>query len=258
MKGQIEAFLRHLTVERRFSENTVAAYNNDLSQMAGFFQEKGAKQWPDVDHQLVLNYFLDLRQRGYAPATIARKTASAKTMFKYLVNAEVIRSTPTDNVGAPRVKKSVPQPLPETQVRDLLRQPDKYPTPEARRDKAMLELLYASGMQISELMSLNVDDVTMQDSSVTCLIRGSKERNTCLSRGHVPSLKKYLEEARPQLLHQRGEAALFLNRLGQRLTRQGLWQIVKIYAKEAKLDSQITLRALRHSLVAATSQKAKN
>ena len=119
----------------------------------------------------------------------------------------------------------------------------------------MLELLYVSGMQVSELTSLNVDNLKLQEDSMV-VITSSKDRNTSISRSHVPTLKKYLDEVRPQLLHHRGEKALFLNRLGQRLTRQGFWQIVKTYAREAKLDSQVTLRGLRHSYVAA-SQKAK-
>jgi len=250
MQQETEAFLRYLATQRNFSPNTLAAYRNDLSQMADFFREKGARQWVDIDRQLVLSYLLDLKQRGYALTTVARKTASAKTMFRFFVNEGIIRSSPTDNVGSPRVKKNLPHPLPEGQVRELLRQPDKYPTPEARRDKAMLELLYASGMKISELMSLDVNDIDFNGEYVRCTVRGSKERNTSLSSNSVPAFKKYVEEARPHLVHHRGEKALFLNRLGQRLTRQGFWQIVKTYAKEAKLDSQVTLRALRHSFAA--------
>lgn len=255
MKQEIDGFLRHLATEKKFSANTVSAYSNDLLQMADFLQNKGVNQWSNVDLQLIMSYFIDLKQRGYALTTIARKTASARTLFKYLENTGVIRNNLTDNIGSPRVKKSVPRPLPENQVMELLKQPDKYPTPEAKRDKAMLELLYVSGMQVSELTSLNVDNLKLQEDSMV-VITSSKDRNTSISRSHVPTLKKYLDEVRPQLLHHRGEKALFLNRLGQRLTRQGFWQIVKTYAREAKLDSQVTLRGLRHSYVAA-SQKAK-
>ncbi len=253
MQQETEAFLRYLATQKNFSTNTLAAYRNDLSQMADFFREKGAGQWGDIDRQLVLSYLLDLKQRGYALTTVARKTASAKTMFRFLVNEGIIRTSPTDNVGSPRVKKNLPHPLPESQVRELLRQPDKYPTPEARRDKAMLELLYASGMKISELMSLDVGDVDFNGDCVRCTLRGSRERNTSLSSSSVPAFRRYLEEARPQLMHHRGEKALFLNRLGQRLTRQGFWQIVKTYAREARLDNQITLRTLRHSFAASST-----
>ena len=254
MKQGIEDFLRHLATDKEFSANTIAAYNNDLLQMADFFQTKGAKQWSDVNLQLVMSYFIDLKQRGYALATIARKTASARTLFKYLENGGAMRDRLTDSIGSPRVKKSQPRPLSENHVRALLKQPDKYPTPEAKRDKAMLELLYASGMQVTELTSLNMDSLNLQDDSV--VIKSSRDRNTSISRSCVPTLKKYMDEARPQLIHHRDEQALFLNRLGQRLTRQGFWQIAKTYAKEANLDSQVTLRSLRHSFV-ASSQKAQ-
>lgn len=256
MRDEIESFLRQLATEKRFSNNTVAAYKNDLYQMADFFQEKGAQRWSDVDRQLLLGYLTELKGRGYALTTVARKTASAKTLFKFLEKSGSIRTAPIENVGAPRVKKGTAQPLPDALVRELLRQPDNYTTPEAKRDKAMLELLYASGMRISDMMSLNIDDINLDGDSVSFTVRGPKVRNATVSLRYVPSLKKYMDESRPQLVHHKAERALFLNRLGQRLTRQGLWQIVKIYAKQAKLNGEVTLRALRQSF-AANTPKAK-
>ncbi len=247
MKQGIDSFLRHLATEKNFSANTVAAYSNDLLQMADFLQSKGVKEWSDVDHQMIMSYFIDLKQRGYALTTIARKTASARTLFKYLEKEGLVRNNLTDNIGTPRVKRSLPQPLAQNKVKELLKQPDKYPTPEAKRDKAMIELLCASGLQISEITSLNVDDLNLQGEPI--IVTGSRDRNTSVSRSNVPALKCYLEEVRPQLVHHRDEKALFLNRLGQRLTRQGFWQIVKAYAREAKLDNEVTLRSLRHSFV---------
>jgi integrase/recombinase XerD len=252
MRQEIETFLRQLSAEKKFSTNTVAAYKNDLFQMVDFFQERGTQRWPDVDRELVLGYVTDLKSRGYALTTVARKTASAKTLFKFLERSGAIHSAPIENIGSPRVKKNTPQPLPDALIRDLFRQPDKYPTPEAKRDKAMLELLYASGMRISDMMSLNVDDVNLDGSSVSFMIRGPKPRDTTVSLRYVPTLKKYMDESRPQLVHYKAEKALFLNRLGQRLTRQGLWQIVKTYAKQARLDGEVTLRALSHSFAAST------
>jgi integrase/recombinase XerD len=243
MKQGIDSFLRHLATEKDFSANTVAAYSNDLLQMADFLQSKGAREWSDVDHQLIMSYFIELKQRGYAVTTIARKTASARTLFKYLEKEGVVRNNLTDNIGTPRV----PQPLAQNKVKELLKQPDKYPTPEAKRDKAMIELLCASGLQVSQITSLNVDDVNLQGEPI--IVTSSRDRNTSVSRSNVPALKSYLDEVRPQLVHHRDEKALFLNRLGQRLTRQGFWQIVKAYAREAKLDNEVTLRSLRHSFM---------
>ncbi|RLC95335.1 MAG: tyrosine recombinase XerD [Chloroflexi bacterium] len=250
MRQEIEAFLGYLANERGFSENTAAAYRNDLFQLVDFLQEKGVTTWSEVDRQLILSYLLDLKQRGYALTTVARKTASTKSLFKFLVAKGIRDNTPTENLGSPRVKKSSPQPLSVAQVKALMRQPGKYHTPEAKRDKAMLELLYGSGMQIRELMALNLEDVTLDGDRVSYFIRGSRGRRGEVHRDTVPSLEAYLREARPQLAHREGERALFLNRLGERLTRQGFWQIIKGYAREAKLDSQVTLRALRHSFAA--------
>jgi integrase/recombinase XerD len=250
MKQEIEAFLDYLANEREFSENTAAAYRNDLFQLADFVKERGAEGWSDVDRQLILNYLLELKQRGYALTTVARKTASAKSLFKFLVSKGVRDDTPTENLGSPRVRKTSPRPLSVAQVRELIRQPGKYPTPEAKRDRAMLELLYGSGMQVRELMSLDVEDVVLDGDFVSYRIRGPRGRRGTIRHQSVPSLHTYLREARPQLAHDKEEKALFLNRLGERLTRQGFWQIIKGYAKEANLDNLVTLRALRHSFAA--------
>ena len=250
MRQEIEAFLDYLATESKFSENTVAAYKNDLVQLADFLEEKGVSRWTGVDRQLILGYLIDLKERGYALSTVARKTASAKSLFKFLVTTGAIRKSPTENLGSPRVKKSQPQPLTVAQVRELLKQPDRYPAPEARRDKAMLELLYATGMQVRELVSLDFDDVDLQEGFISYSVKGSKERKDILRLDSAPSLQRYLEEARPQLDQRKDENALFLNRLGDRLTRQGFWQIVKGYARGANLGDMVTLRALRHSFAA--------
>lgn len=256
MRQQIEAFLQQLSTEKRFSSNTVAAYRNDLLQMADFFQEKGMQRWSDVTHDLVLGYVTDLKSRGYALTTVARKTASAKTLFKFLEKSGAIPSAPIEDVGSPKVAKNSPHRLPEDLIRDLLRQPDKYPTPEAKRDKAMLELLYASGMRVSDMMSLDVDDVHLNGDSVSFAMKDARQRSSIVAIKHVPTLKKYLDESRPQMVHDKAERALFLNRLGERLTRQGLWQIVKTYARQAKLNGEVTLRALSHSF-SVNTPKAK-
>ncbi len=251
MRQEIEAFLNYLSTEKGFSENTIAAYKNDLYQLEDFIQELGKKQhWPEVDRQLILSYLLNLKTRGYAPATIARKTASVKSLFKFLAAKAVVTDIPTENLGSPRVKKSLPRPLSAAQVKELLMQPDKYSTPGAIRDKAMLEFLYASGLRVSELVSLNLEDLNMQEDSVSCIIKSSKVRTITIRRDSIPSLQKYIEEAHPQLASRKEVKALFLNRLGDRLTRQGFWQILRNYARDAKLNAVVTPRTLRHSFAA--------
>ncbi|MFC1924322.1 tyrosine-type recombinase/integrase [Chloroflexota bacterium] len=256
MKEEIDAFLSYLSTDKKFSENTIVAYKNDLFQFEDFIQNQDKIQhWSEVDRQLVLSYLSDLKKRGYALSTVARKTASVKSLFKFLADKALVHNVPTENLGSPRVKKRIPDLLSRDQVKELLKQPDKYGTPGAMRDKAMLELLYASGFRASELTSLNVEDLNVDDTSISCLVKGSKVRTITIPRDSVPSLHKYIEEARPHLASEKGEKALFLNRLGERLTRQGFWQIMKNYAKEAKLDTLVTPRVMRHSFAAHTLSK---
>ena len=195
MREEIEAFLDYLSAEKRFSKNTITAYKNDLFQFEDFIREQSRKQqWSEVDRQLILSYLLDLKKRGYALSTVARKTASVKSLFKFLVEKAVMTNVPTQNLSSPRVKKSLPRPLSTAQVGELLKQPEKYSTPGAIRDKAMLEFLYASGLRVSELVSLNLEDLNLQNDCVTCLIKSSKVRTITIRRDSVPSLKKYLDQ----------------------------------------------------------------
>ena len=248
----INSFLNYLTVEKGFSENTIVAYRNDLYQLASFVEEEAARRgltssWSSFGRQGMLSYLLNLKERNYAATTAARKVAAAKSFFSFMVAEGNIKDNPTLNVTSPRVGKSLPRPISISQVRRLLEQPTGLSTPEATRDKAMLELLYASGMRVSELVSLNLGDINIDGGDVRCFGKGHKERLIPNAPRAALSVKKYLQEARSRLAHDETEQALFLNRRGDRLTRQGLWQILKGYAKSAGLDKEITPHTLRHS-----------
>ena len=252
MKEAIDNFLNYLVVEKGFSENTKAAYQNDLHQLAGFVEQEAAKRgtippWASFDRQAMLSYLSDLKERRYAATTVARKVAAIKSFFSFLVAEGMMRDNPTRDVPSPRVGKSLPKPISISQVHRLLEQPTKLSTPEAKRDGAMLQLLYASGMRVSELVSLNLADLDTEGGYVRCFGKGHKERLIPIHRQAVLVLKEYLTEARPHLAHNIDEKALFLNRRGERLTRQGLWQILKGYAKSAELGAEITPHTLRHS-----------
>ena len=252
MKEDIEKFLTYLSVEKGFSENTLAAYRNDLVQMSGFVQENAGRRhfspsWANFTRQMMLSYQLQLKERNYANTTLARKVAAAKSFFKFMVAEGHLKDNPTENVSSPNVGRLLPKPISIAQVRKLLEQPTKLSTPEAKRDSAMLSLLYASGMRVSELISLNVGDVDTKEDFVRCFGKGSKERMIPIARKASVTVQEYHEEARPKLAHGKGEKALFLNRRGERLTRQGFWQILKGYAKAAGLSSEITPHTLRHS-----------
>ncbi len=252
MKEDINSFLNYLAVERGFSENTLSAYHNDLYQLANFVDGEAARcssvpSWASFSRQWMLSYLLNLKERGYAATTVARKVAAAKSFFSFMVAEGNIKDNPTQNVGSPKVGKSLPKPISYSQAMLLLEQPAKLSTPDAKRDKAMLELLYASGMRVSELISLNLDSVDTEGGSVRCFGKGHKERVIPIAPRAALTVKEYLQEARPHLVHNDAEKALFLNRRGERLTRQGFWQILKGYAKSAELGTEITPHTLRHS-----------
>ena len=252
MKEAIDNFLNYLAVEKGFSENTIVAYQNDLHQLAGFVEKEAAKRgtippWASFDRQAMLSYLLDLKGRGYAATTVARKVAAIKSFFGFLVAEGILRNNPTQGVSSAKVGKSLPKPISISQVHRLLEQPTKLSTPEAKRDSAMLHLLYASGMRVSELVSLNLADFDTEGGYVRCFGKGHKERLIPIAPRAALVVKEYLTEARPHLAHNIDEKALCLNRRGERLTRQGLWQILKGYAKSAELGTEITPHTLRHS-----------
>jgi integrase/recombinase XerD len=249
----IESFLNYLTVEKGYSEHTIAAYRNDLTALAEFAQKEASKQgtapsWANFSRQSMLSYLLELKERGYVATTIARKVAAARSFFGFLVSEGIMKSDPTENMSSPSVGKALPKPIPIHQVRLLLEQPAKSSTAEAKRDRAMLELLYASGMRISELVALNLGDVNTEgDYFVRCFGKGRKERIIPIYEQIAKTVKNYIDEDRPKLAHGRKEEALFLNARGERLTRQGFWQKLKEYAKAAGLGTQISPHTLRHS-----------
>ena len=249
MLEQIESFLDYLSVEKGYSENTIAAYRNDLVGLADYARNNGSiSRWHDFSRQTMMGYLLDLKERGYVATTVARKVAATRSFFNFLVNEGIITKNPTENISSPAVGKALPKPIPVEQVKLLLEQPAKLSTSEAKRDRAMLELLYASGMRISELVALNLDDVNLQgEYFVRCFGKGRKERIIPLYRQIAENIKQYIDEERPKLARGRKEEALFLNARGERITRQGFWQKLKEYAKSAGLSSQISPHTLRHS-----------
>ena len=252
MREDIESFLTYLAVEKGFSENTLVAYRNDLYQLANFVEEEATKlgltpSWVSFSRQGMLSYLLNLKERNYAATTVARKVAATKSFFRFMVAEKNIKDNPTQNLSSPKVGKSLPKPISISQVRRLLEQPAKSSAPEAKRDKAILELLYASGMRVSELVSLNLGDIDTEGGYVRCFGKGHKERLIPIYKQAASTVEEYINEARPHLAHDDNERALFLNRRGERLTRQGLWQILKGYAKAAELDKEVTPHTLRHS-----------
>jgi integrase/recombinase XerD len=252
VREAIENFLDYLRVEKGFSENTIEAYRNDLNQMADFAEAEAARRgkgasWGGFGREEMLSHLLNLKERNYAATTMSRKVAAAKSFFAFMTAEGKIKENPTGNIHSPAVGKSLPKPISISEVRRLLEQPGKRSTLEAKRDEAMLQLLYASGMRVGELIALDVDDVNTAEGYVRCFGKGHKERLIPIHKPAALAVAKYLEETRPQLVHNADDKAMFLNRRGERLTRQGFWQKIKEYAKAANLSVEITPHTLRHS-----------
>ncbi|HZP55953.1 MAG TPA: site-specific tyrosine recombinase XerD [Dehalococcoidia bacterium] len=251
MDEHIGHFLTFMSVEKGASGNTVSAYRNDLQQFDSYIASINGngkpRDWEALERSLIIDYLLTLRNKNYAEATVARKVAAIKSFFQYLQAEGTIRRNPAESLESPRVGRSLPKPLSVTEIDELLEQPMKRNTPEAKRDRAMLELLYATGLRVTELVSLDVEDLNLQAPYVRCMGKGSKERTIPIHEQAAGAVADYLNDGRPALVKTRKESALFVNRRGERLTRQGFWLILKQYAKEANIISPVTPHTLRHS-----------
>lgn len=251
MQEEIEAFLDYLVAEKNYSTNTIAAYRNDLTQFAEHLMQRedgGAlEQWSEVTKADIVDYILAMKERQYASSTVARKVAAIKSFFHHLKNEGIIAEDPSANLESPQVKKSLPRAISVEEVERLLAAPASSDTPKALRDAALLELLYATGMRVTELVSLDVSDVDLAAGTVLCRGKGDRERVVPIYDRAAQALALYLERGRPKLLSDPNEAALFLNHRGERLTRQGLWLIIKEYVEAVGIASDVTPHTLRHS-----------
>jgi integrase/recombinase XerD len=247
MRDQLDQFLAHLASERKLSANTTSAYRTDLEQFISFVADRGHDSWHSLQRDDVIAFLIFLKERRYATSTLARRTAAVKSFCDFLVRSQVIIADPTADLDSPRVDRTPPLAITVVQVDELLELPLRSSGPESLRDKAMLELLYSTGMRVSELVALDLDDVNLEAECVRCSGR-NKERQLPISASTVTALEEYLDIARPQLARgsRHVDSALFLNHRGKRLTRQGFWLILKRYAKELDIHD-LTPHTLRHS-----------
>jgi integrase/recombinase XerD len=331
MQESVENFLKFLADDKDFSENTLAAYNNDLTQFRQFLQgesvldleeahtggnepekiesdarrgrgkrhrptdlapvgeltpdnpiaingrvqsaniaadeaaqpasllpqERLVQEWSQVTKDHILTYMTFLKDRKYADSTIARKIAAVKSFFHYMTDKKLIPGDPTAHLDSPRVNKYLPKAVSVNDIHHLLEQPLRHGGPEALRDLAMLGLLYSTGMRVTELVTVNMDDVDLENFKVRCQGKGSKARLIPIRADQQIALDAYLNNSRPQLVGNNGETALFVNHRGHRLTRQGFWLILKAYADEAGI-ADITPHTLRHSFAAHLLNEGEN
>ena len=252
----VSEFLEFLAVEKGASGNTIAAYRNDLGQMEEFLSTSAKSNgngagvpWLAINQGQVFDYILHLKGQSYAEATVARKVAAVKSFFSFLQAEGKVKVNPTETLASPKVGKSLPKPLTVQEIDELLEQPMRRSTPEAKRDRAMLELMYATGLRVTELVSLDVSDCLLEGDRphVRLVGKGNRERQIPLLEQPVQEVLEYIRFARPRLVGERDETALFVNRRGERLTRQGFWLILKGYAQEAGISGRVTPHTLRHS-----------
>lgn len=251
MNEQVQMFLDHISVEKGYSENTLSAYRNDLSQFVSFLDQRVA-DWGEVDQDLIMEYIMYMKgDQEYASSSVARKVAAIKSFFHFLADRKVIEDDPTATLDSPKVRKRLPKAISQSDIERLLMEPAKDKSAKAVRDRALLELLYATGLRVTELVSLDVDDVNLASGTVRVVHPKDKhERLVPIHQRAIGPLQEYLEQARVQLLHDPEERALFLNHRGQRLTRQGLWLIVKYYVREVGIRDEVTPHTLRHTFAA--------
>lgn len=251
MDAKIQEFLNHLAAEKGSSDNTVAAYRNDLNQFHEFVTKEGGLpdgDWSELSRDHLINHILWLKEREYASATVARKVAATKSFCGFLVRTGVLEENPAEELDSPKVKKQLPTTLTPDEVEKLLALPAQGHGPKALRDTALLEVLYATGMRVSEVAGLTIDDVDLAAGTVRCVGKGNKERVMPLYAEACRAVGEYLEKGRPALCgHNADERTLFLNPRGERLTRQGLWLIIKAYARQLGLEDRVTPHTLRHS-----------
>ncbi|WP_346207380.1 site-specific tyrosine recombinase XerD [Caldifermentibacillus hisashii] len=248
MKDYLKDFLHYLIVEKGLAENSIQSYRRDISAYLIFIETK--LQITDINHVTrvhIMQFLSCLKDEGKSARTIARHIASIRSFHHFLILDKIVDHDPTVHIETPHPELKLPKVLNTDEVDTLLNTPD-LTTTLGLRDKAMLELMYATGMRVSELVNLNINDVHLSLGFVRCLGKGNKERIIPIGKMATEALKEYLEKARPKLINQKNKTdSLFMNHHGQRLSRQGFWKILKQMAVKAGIEKELTPHTLRHS-----------
>ena len=243
MEKQLKLYLKFLEVDKKAPNNTLQSYKRDLVQFENYLRENDIK-YNKATEQDIKNYIDYLTQNGKKPRTISRTIASIRAFYVYEIKMHKIKENPTEHIQSPKIEKKLPCVLSKNEIDRLLQQPDA--DLKGIRDKAMLEFAYASGMRVSEIIALNLEDVIFEEGIVVCKNR-NKKRMIPLGKMCINALKDYVDNARGILIKTDKEKALFVNINGKRLTRQGFWKIIKYYQEQANITKDITPHTLRHS-----------
>jgi integrase/recombinase XerD len=246
MRRFVDAYIDFLTNTKRASANTVASYRRDLVKLCTYLESDGCRDFEEVTSVKLNMYIMGLEDKGLSSATISRSIASIKSFYLYLLKNGYVKSDPTEQLKAPKIEKKVPEILTIEEINLLLGQPYKD-SPKEIRDKAMLELLYATGMRVSELVSLELNDVNLVMNYIVCK-DATKERIIPIEVPAKLALERYIKNARDILC--KGSVYLFTNFKGEQMSRQGFWKIIKFYAERAGIKKDITPHMIRHSFAA--------
>ncbi|MGI6318690.1 MAG: site-specific tyrosine recombinase XerD [Firmicutes bacterium] len=246
MERILKDFIYFLSVEKGLAKNTLESYQRDLKKYLQFLNRQGITDFNETSKKIILEYIAEQKKNGLAVSTLTRNLASIRSFYQFLLQEQIIQENPAGELESPKAEKKLPTVLSLKDIELLLDQPQPRGN-IGMRDKAMLELLYATGIRVSELVSLNLDNVNLKMGFLKCEGKGNKERIVPLGSVAIKSLQEYLQNGRSKLLKQKDEKALFVNQHGKRLTRQGFWKILKKYALRTGINTEITPHTLRHS-----------
>ena len=244
MERQLKFFFNFLAEDKKLSDNTLQSYKRDLKQFKKYLEDCEI-HYNRVKEEDIKDYVKEMQEEGKKASSISRSIASIRSFYQFVVKNKKMKVDPTLNIQSPKIEKRVPSVLTSKEVELLLNQPKDVDL-KGIRDKAMLEFAYATGMRVTEIISLNIDDINLDEGFVTCKT-GNKQRVIPLGTMSLKALKEYVEEARDILVKSENEQALFVNINGTRLTRQGFWKIIKYYKEQAHITKDITPHVLRHS-----------
>ncbi len=246
MEDLVKNFIFYLSVEKGLAQNTLDSYQRDLKKFTQYLKQHNIADVEAITRRIVSNYLYEQKELGLSSSTISRNIASIRSFFQFLLREQKIKDNPCSDLESPKMEKKLPHIISSQDIEVLLNQP-QVGEKIGSRDKAMLELLYATGIRVSELVSLNIGDINIKMGFLQCNGKGGKERMIPLGSMAIKSVQDYLRSSRPIILKKNENKALFVNQHGKRLTRQGFWKILKKYSQKAGITDDITPHTLRHS-----------